>query len=122
MGKINPATAVAVLPTAALTTTTTGSAVDKGAYVGEAAFILASGAGGAGATMDVKLRHCATSGGSYADITGATFTQVGDAVALEKINVDLRKCNRYIKAVATIAGSASFSCSLTMLATPKVSG
>ena len=90
------------------TSTFTGAAVAVGAYMGRGKLTLISAAGtGTSPTMDVKVQHCATSGGSYADVSGATFTQVTDAAAaLEGITLDMDALAGYIKIVATIAGTS----------------
>jgi len=113
------ATAVALIPTAAISTTTTGSAVDLVDYDGEAAVILNCGAGGVGATCDVKLTHSDTSGGSYTDVTGATFTQVGNAASHQKISVNTNEMKQYVKAVCTVAGVASFDIGVSLVAVKK---
>jgi len=112
-----------VLAIAALTETTTGTGIDIAAYDGTGMFILHSAAGtGTTPTMNVKLQHCDTVDGTYADITGATFTEVDDTEggAIEAIYVDLSAAKRYIRAVATIAGTTpSFTCGVTFAGIAK---
>jgi len=60
-------------------------------------------------TLDIKLQECATVGGTYTDITGATFTQL-TAVAspvtdVTFIEVDLLPRQQFIRAKGTIAGT-----------------
>lgn len=98
-----------LLPSAIYATTTTGSAVDVREFYGKCKFILNVSAGGTG-TLDVKLTDCATAGGSYADIVGATFTQVTTGASLQSIGVNVDACQGFIKAVATIGtGPTTFS-------------
>lgn len=56
-------------------------------------------------TVDAKVQHCDTSGGSYADVTGATITQItADAkiatIRLEGLGATVK---RYIKVLVTPA-------------------
>lgn len=113
-------------PTAARTATGLGSAIDMLDYEGNVVVILDSAEATAGTnpTLDVKLQHCATSDGSYTDITGAAFTQVTSTASRQKIVVDIDKVQRYVKASHTIGGTAtpSFIHSLNMLAMKKYIG
>jgi ferredoxin len=113
------ATAVALIPVDTISTTTTGSAVDLVTYDGEAAVILNCGAGGAGATCDVKLTHSDTSGGTYTDVTGATFTQVGNEASHQKISINTNEMKQFVKAVCTVAGTASFEIAVSLVAVKK---
>ncbi|NBT52114.1 MAG: hypothetical protein EBT12_11290 [Marivivens sp.] len=63
---------------------------------GEAIVILASDAASAGTnpTLDVKLQESDASGSGYTDISGATFTQVTDSQALEKISINTNESYR----------------------------
>jgi hypothetical protein len=99
---------VALIPSNTITTTTTGSAVDLGQYADEVAVILNCSAGGAGATCNVKLTHSDTSGGTYTDISGAAFTEVGNTASVQKLSVNSNEIKRYVKAVCTVAGTASY--------------
>jgi hypothetical protein len=87
--------------------TATGSAIDLRDYVGDVKFVLSTSAGGgADHTLDVKLTECATSGGNYTDISGAEFAQVTNAAdSTEAISISADSTARYVKAVATIAGT-----------------
>lgn len=89
-----------------LSATTTSPAVDLSDYTGLAALVLNSSATeAADNTMDVKLTHCDTSGGSYVD-AGIAFTQVTNAAAsfqTKTFSVDGLK--RYVKVVSTLGGT-----------------
>ena len=111
-------TLVNLLPSLARTASANGTGVDVTVYEGIAEVVLDSGAGGAGATLDVKLQDSADNS-TYADITGAAFTQVGNAASQQKISVDLSKARQYVRAITTIAGTASFASSVNMLARKK---
>jgi hypothetical protein len=65
----------------------------------------------------LKLQHCDTSGGSYEDITGASFTAptATDDGKLYGFYVNLLRKKRFIKIVAT-AGDGSVGVAFTALA------
>jgi len=85
-----------------------GAAFDTKDYIGEIAFTQVNEAGsGTNPTLDTKITHCATSGGSYSDVSGATFTQRTNAAAVETIYVDARALHRYVKVSATVGGSST---------------
>jgi len=114
---------IEVLAPARKTTTETGSAIDLKDYVGDVKFILSTSAGGGTTpTLDVKLTECATSGGTYADISGAAWTQVTDAAdATESVVISADEQMRYIKAVATIAGTnPTFDMALIAVGVKKI--
>lgn len=91
-----------------LATTTTSAAFDAKDYEGSVLITLGSAAGtGTTPTLDVKIQHCATSGGTYADISGAAFTQVDDTAggSGQGLALNIADAERYLKVVATIAGT-----------------
>lgn len=97
---------VAVRPIAA-TGAQTSVAIDTMGY--NSAMVVVENGAVTGAptsyTVDAKVQHCATSGGSYVDISGAAITQiVADAksaqIRLEGLGTSI---NRYIKVVITPA-------------------
>lgn len=105
------------------TTTGVGSAVDMQGVLelGNKRQMLAhlSVGGQSGTTLDVKMTECDTSGGSYTDITGAAFTQVG--AALSEQDLFFKQSKRYLKASWTIVGTNySFSIVVTALKTQSV--
>lgn len=107
---LNEATFVEALPVATRTSTVTGSAVDLVDYDGYVAFTLMSEAATAGTTptLNVKVTHADTSGGSYSDVSGATWTEVTDAAdAHETLVLDSSGLKRFVKIVGTIGGSAT---------------
>jgi hypothetical protein len=53
----------------------------------------------------VKIQHCATEGGVYADLV--TFTLDGSAVAAERVAVASGTINKYVKVVATRTGAGN---------------
>jgi len=98
-----------LLPIDVHTATATGSAVDIKDYVGKlAVFLLTTVGGGTTPTLDVKIQDSADGSTNWADVTGATFSQVTDeADAHVKIGLECNAVKRYIRAVATIAGGGS---------------
>jgi hypothetical protein len=90
----------------------------------EAVVIFDAGTVGASGTVDVIVRDCATTGGTYADLTGAAFTQVvaanDEAVYVGRIRLNSAtagttdKCERFIKIQATV-GTASCDLGVTVL-------
>lgn len=104
------ANVVELAPNAVRTSTLTGTAVDTRALDGVAQVVLVSSAATAGTdpTLDVKLTHCDTSGGSYTDVTDATFAQVTDAAdSTQMIAVKTGELKRYVKVVGTIGGTST---------------
>jgi len=100
------AVTAALIPAGTIDATTTGAAVDLQAYGGEAVVILSAAADGVGSCA-VKLTHCETSGGTYTDISGATFTAVTDAASHQKLSIDTDEIKRFVKAVATLTGEGA---------------
>ena len=83
--------------------TITGAAIDTKGF-DEVMFVVNAGTFAAGATADIKVQECDTSGGSYADISGAAFTQITDALD-DNIYVGRVKCKnweRYLKVVCVV--------------------
>lgn len=109
------------LVSATRTSSGNGSAVDMQDCGPEVAAVLDVGTvTGTTPTLDVKLQESDTSGGTYSDISGATFTQVTASNNQQTIQV-ANRTKRYVRAVATIAGtSPSFPCSVQIVA-PKQS-
>lgn len=65
-------------------------------------------------TVDAKVQHCDTSGGSYADVAGAAITQITAngkiaTIRLEGLGTDIK---RYIKVLVTpaLTGGTSPKC------------
>lgn len=85
-----------------------GAGVDLSPYVSSPFEIMAVLSGekmGASQTCDVKIQH-SDDNQTFADITGAAFTQVGNtAAAFEAIFFQTNK--RYIRAVVTASASAA---------------
>ena len=91
------------------TGTHNGVAIDTKGF-DEVLFVVNSGTNEAGATVDIKIQECATSGGTYADITGAAFTQIttsnDNAVYQGRVRMTPTR-ERYLRAVAVVATDAA---------------
>lgn len=94
-------------PVAAVTSTAVSSAIDLVELSGEIAVLLDVSAPVAGTTpgLAVKLTHCATSGGSYTDVSGGGFTAVADSASAQKISLNKDSLERYVKLSWTISGT-----------------
>ena len=120
--RLNNATTVELLPVAAATDTaegTTVTGIDVRKYTGPVQFQLHSalGTGNADNTLNGKIQDSTTVGGSYADVTGATFTEVDDTAggSIQTITVDANTLDGFVKFVGTIAGTTpSFICGVTI--------
>ena len=99
----------------AMTSTTNGTGVDTLGF-GNAMVLLEVGAvTGTSPTMDVKLQD-SPDNSTFTDISGATLTQVTAANKSQTLSVNLDGKARYIRAVATIAGtSPSFTAGCEIL-------
>lgn len=101
-------TPIALAPAAAPTATANSTGVDVSDFTGSAKLILDAALPAVGQTLDVKLQHADTVGGTYTD-TGHSFTQVtnggGASYQVQDISVDGFK--KFVRAVRTIAGSAT---------------
>ena len=90
---------------------------------GTAVAILNAGAATAGTTptLNVKLQHADDSTGTNAaDISGAAFGQVTNAALCASLSIRPGELKPYIRAVATLGGTASpsFPASVTLLYLP----
>ena len=114
-------TVVAGVATAAVTSTATSSAIDLLEYDGDVVLILDSAAGGGSSpTLDIKLTECATTGGTYTDLSGATFTQVVDAASMQTLTINKDSSKRFVKIVQTIGGSSpTFTFSINLIGLKK---
>lgn len=99
-------TAVNLAAAARLTATTTSAAVDVSDFTGNAKLVLNSSATeAADNTLDVKLTHCDTSGGTYTD-AGVAFTQVvNSAASFQSLDFSVDGLKKYVKVVSTLGGT-----------------
>jgi hypothetical protein len=91
---------------AALTETLTGAAVDVRDLEGPALVLQNAGAGGGDTpTLDGKLQDSPDGSGSWADLSGAAFTQVEDEASLQKLVLNPNSTRGYVRYVGTIGGT-----------------
>ena len=110
--RVDALTVTELLATATNTTTATGSAVDIHNFDGRYGIILTSSVGtGTTPTLDVKVQDSDDGSTGWADVSGATFTQITDAAdSTEFITIDTDATKAYIRIVGTIGGTTpSFS-------------
>ena len=97
----------------ATATTTEVDTVNVGVKYNQATVYIMSGLVGANGVSTLKVQEGDTSGGSYTDITGASFTALADADdnIIVACDIDLRKRKRYLNVVITNgATNASVMC------------
>jgi hypothetical protein len=109
-------TAVSLAVAGAITTTGNQTGVDILNFDGHGMVILNSAAGtGTTPTLDVKLQDSADNS-SFADVSGAAFTQVTGAASFQTIDVDLSAIRRYVRVVDTVSGTTpSFARSVSLV-------
>jgi hypothetical protein len=107
--------------TAARTATGNATGVDVQAYDGDIVLVLDSAAGtGTTPTLDVKIQSADTLGGTYGDITGATFTQVTTSASQQKLVISKDEAKRFLRVVYTVGGSTpSFTFSVNGVGAKK---
>jgi len=123
MQEILGASVLSLLDPSERNATANGSAVDILNYEGQAAAILQSAAGtGTSPTLDVKLQDSADGSTGWADITGATFTQVTNAApSAQAVKFNASAARRYIRAVATVGGTTpSFACAVSLVGKKQI--
>jgi len=99
-------TVATVSDIAARTSTVTSSAYDTQDFKGTLTILQQVGTvSGTSPTLDGKIQDCDTSGGTYADVSGLTFTQVTASNNAQSLRCPTRGLRRYIKYVGTIAGT-----------------
>lgn len=100
-----------LMTASSITASGNGSGVDLREYEGDIAVLLdvSAPASGTNPTMDVKIQHSSDDGSAdaYADLSGASFTQVSSAASAQKLVINSDEAERYIRAVRTIGGTAS---------------
>lgn len=117
---VGNATVKNLVPVATRTTDANVTGVDCGEYDGPVAVVLNCSAGTSDMTCDVKLQSSDTLGGTYADITGAAFTQVTTTAASEKIVVNLAETKKFVRAVIDVGGTnPSFIVGVQLIGEPK---
>ncbi len=94
----------------ARTSTYTGTAIDLLDYEGFGLFVLNASAATAGTspTLDCKLQESDVSGSGFADITGATYTQVtsvSGTAGAQKLALNVSNLKRYVRLIGTFGGT-----------------
>lgn len=109
-------TTIALQPASAPTGTQTSGAVDTADFTGNAFIVLDCAAPAAAETLDVKLQHSDTSGGTYTD-TGDSFTQVTNAggASYQVVAVSADKFKRWVKVVQTKVGTTALARSVSLV-------
>jgi len=101
---------VALAPISKSAGTTTSSAIDLTGY-SKAALIVSVGVISSSGTLDCKVQSSATSGGSYADITGAAITQMtqagGDSGSTVQVDFEIPNGKPHVKTVLVNATAAA---------------
>lgn len=112
---------IQVLAPARKTASENGASTDMQQYVGDVKVILSSSAGGGTApTLDVKLQD-SDDGTTFADISGAAFTQVTASASTQAITLNIDAVKRYIRGVTTITGtSPTFDMALVAVGVKQV--
>ena len=108
MDSVQKTTTSELLAPARITSTATSAAFDITDYIGSVRITSSfSAGGGTSPTLAGKITASATTGGSYSDVSGATFTGLTDAAdSTESILVDTRTTEGFIKYVGTITGTS----------------
>ncbi len=110
-------TQTAVVAIAAKTSTVTSSAVNLTTYKGGVIVEQLVGVvSGTTPTLNGKIQTSADGSTGWADISGATFTEVTATDSFQKIGFDVRDTLGYVRFVGTIAGTTpSFTMGVTLL-------
>jgi hypothetical protein len=74
---------------------TTG--VDLSGIDGDAMFILHAGSSAAASGMKAKLQHADTVDGTYADVTGGGFSDLGPDASVQKVSVDRSEGRKFYR-------------------------
>ena len=92
----------AVIPTVGTAGAMTATVVNGTGY-DRCMFILTTGAATAGATGTFKIQSSATSGGSYADVSGAALTNLADTDGSKQFVIDMpvNSAKAFMKVVGT---------------------
>ena len=101
---------VSLAPVSKSAGTTTSAAIDLTGYT-KGVLIVNAGVIGSSGTIDCKVQSSATSGGSYADITGAAITQMTQAGShsgtSQAVDFELPAGQPFVKTVLVNATAAA---------------
>lgn len=120
---VGNATVKNLVPVATFDADANGTGVDVSEYDGPVAVVLNASAGTGDMTCNIKLQSSATSGGTYADITGAAFTEVTTTASSQKIVIDPATTSKFVRAVVDVGGTTpSFIVGAQIIGEPKYVG
>jgi len=89
---------------AVVTATAESAAVDLRDYEGPITVIMHSTASGTGVTNALKLQECATSDGTFTNVSGGGFTTIANTASSQSVRVNSDSLMRYLKLDFVIAG------------------
>lgn len=97
---------VTLHPTAVVSATgASATKVDLANYEGHALVLLNAAAGGSGVTVNAKLRHCDTIGGTYVDAPDAAFPAgTANTAQAGELQVNTNYLKRYVELYFTVTG------------------
>lgn len=103
-------TVLSLAAAASINATTNSTGVDVSDFTGPGKLVLnAAALTGTTPTLDVKIQHSDTLGGTYTD-TGVSFTQVTGAGALFEVkDVAMDQFKPFIRVVSTLGGTTPVS-------------
>ena len=90
---------------ATLSTNSNTTGVDLSAIDGDALFILNAGTSSAG-TINAKIQHSATLGGTYADVTGGGCVQLTVTAGVQKVSIPREDLHGFFRILSTGLASA----------------
>ena len=100
-----PGSTISHLPQSLANGTNNGTGVDMAGAANNQCFAIQICATVAG-TVDGKLQESDALASGYADISGATFTQVGPSNDDGALIINFQRTKRYVRAVTVVAGGA----------------
>ncbi|TRZ97667.1 MAG: hypothetical protein D4R80_06555 [Deltaproteobacteria bacterium] len=112
-------TGLKLLQQATVTTTSVSTGVDCSALDGIVTVAISGTICGAGASNAIKVRHCATQGGSYVDVPGAAIAQGVNAVLLDAVQFDINGLDPWIIVSHTVSGTYSSAICATIFGRTK---
>ena len=102
-------TILALAAATSISSTTTSTGVDVSDFTGNGKLMLdAAALTGTTPTLDVKIQHSDTLGGTYTD-TGVAFTQVAGVASNQQQDVSLDQFKKFVRVVSTLGGTTPVS-------------
>lgn len=111
-----------LLPTAAVTATGNGAAIDVRQLSGIGAVVLDAAAGtGTTPTCAMVIQDSPDGSTGWAPISGAAFTGLTTAASQQKIGVNWNACRGWVRAAYTIGGTTpSYTLSVNAVSRPEL--